>query len=232
MSTNNQPESASAPAELPGIGESRKIFIAGGAGRIESLIAAPRESAAIRGICVVCHPHPLYGGSMTHKVVYTLASAAMATGLMTARFNFRGVGHSDGSFDNADGETEDALAVLAWLRARLPQAPLLLAGFSFGAYVSLKAAARARPAALISVSIPFGRYVDATEPPPQPACPWLALHSVDDEIVDFAESQTVLNGYARPPEFIRFDGAGHFFHGRLGDLRAAVLPFMEQHFGG
>jgi alpha/beta superfamily hydrolase len=216
-------------ADLPAPGQSVDLFIAGPAGRLESQIASPRQAAT--GICVVCHPHPLYGGAMSNKVVYTLASCALKAGLVTARFNFRGVGRSEGSFDHARGETDDALAVVAWLRQRLPQAPLLLAGFSFGAYVSLKTAAQARPAALVTASIPFGHYVDSTVPPPHPHCPWLALHSTDDEVVRFEDTRRALEGYDPPPQLVQFEGAGHFYHGRLTDLQQAVQPFLQQHLG-
>lgn len=212
---------------LPAPGANAPTFIGGPAGRLEALIAMPR--GLVRGLCVVCHPHPLYGGAMSNKVVYTLASAALKAGLATARFNFRGVGASEGVHDAARGETEDALAVVAWLRARAgAQLPLCLAGFSFGAYVALKAAPQAAAARLVSVSIPFGRYVDDAAPPPHPRCAWLALHSRDDDTVDFASTQRVLRAYAPPPRLLEFDGAGHFWHGRLGELQAAVRPFLEE----
>ncbi len=217
---------------VPSPGTSREAFIAGSAGRLEALIAAPPDVAPA-GICVVCHPHPLYGGAMSNKVVWTLASCALKAGLLTARFNFRGVGKSEGSFDNAVGETEDVLAVVDWLRAiqpaGQPDQPLLLAGFSFGAYVSLKAAAVARPAALVSIAPPFGRIVDSTSPPPHPRCPWLVVHSGDDDVVACADTRAVLDTYDPPPSFVRFEGAGHFFHGQLGPLQEAVLPFLQAH---
>jgi uncharacterized protein len=214
-------------ADLPAPGQSRELFVAGPAGRLETLLAAPRGAGG--GICVVCHPHPLYGGAMSNKVVYALASCALKAGYVTARFNFRGVGRSEGGYDEARGETDDALALVAWLRQRLPQAPLLLAGFSFGAYVALKAAARAQPALLVSASIPFGHYVDASEPPPRPDCPWLAVHSTDDEVVSFEETLRALERYTPPPRLVRLQGAGHFYHGRLADLQQAVEPFLQEH---
>lgn len=214
-------------AELPAPGQSLELFVAGPVGRLETLVAAPREAAA--GICVVCHPHPLYGGALSNKVVYALASAALKAGLVTARFNFRGVGRSEGVYDEARGETDDTLAVVDWLRRRQPRGPLVLAGFSFGAYVSLKAAARAHPAVLVSASIPFGKYFDAAEPPPHPGCPWLAVHSVDDEVVDFEDTRRVLEAYMPPPRLVRMEGFGHFYHGHLGELQQAVQPFLQEH---
>ncbi len=165
---------------------------------------------------------------MTNKVVWMLASSALKSGLLVARFNFRGVGASEGLYDDSRGETEDALAVVATLRTMLPGRPLVLAGFSFGAYVSLKAAAQATPAALVSIAIPFGHYIDGAVPPPHPQCPWLAVHSTDDDTVAFTATRAVLDGYSPPPEFVRFEGAGHFFHGRLGELQAVVQPFLQR----
>jgi hypothetical protein len=188
----------------------------------------PREPAAF---CVVCHPHPLYGGAMTNKVVYTLVSCALKAGLVAVRFNFRGVGRSGGVHDESRGETLDAIAVAEWMRTRLPGAATVLAGFSFGAYVSLKAAAQLHPKLQVSVSIPFGRYVDGAAPPPHPGCPWLAVHSADDDVVSYQETVAVLRTYQPPPQLVTLEGAGHFYHGRLGDLQNAVLPFLQAGLG-
>lgn len=219
---------------LPAPGAAREIFVPGPAGRLEAIVAMPRRERPV-GTAVICHPHPLYGGALSNKVVYILASCALRAGLVALRFNFRGVGRSEGVYDEARGETEDALAAVAWLRQRQPQLPLLLAGFSFGAYVALKAAARAQPTALVSVSIPFGRMSRSSgvnaAPPPHPGCPWLALHARDDQVVSYEETRTALQGYRPPPQLVTLDGAGHFWHGRLGDIEQAVLPFLEQHFG-
>jgi alpha/beta superfamily hydrolase len=136
----------------------REVLLPGPAGRLEALIAAPRAPRSPAGFCVVCHPHPLFGGAMTNKVAYTLASSALQAGLVAVRFNFRGVGRSEGQYSDARGETDDVLAVVEWMRARMPGAPVALAGFSFGAYVSLKAAATVHPVLQISVSVPVRRH--------------------------------------------------------------------------
>ncbi|GAC1625668.1 MAG: Dot/Icm type IV secretion system effector CoxH3 [Nevskia sp.] len=218
-----------APLELPSPGDTAASVISGPVGRLEALLASPTEGRP-KGVCVVSHPHPLYGGTMTNKVVWTLANAALKAGLAVARFNFRGVGASEGSYANAEGETDDLLAVAAVLRECLPGLPLLLAGFSFGAYVSIKAAAVAKPKALVTIAPPFGRYMDASEAPAHPHCPWLAVHSRDDDTVAFEDTRAVLEAYDPPPELLRFESAGHFFHGQLGPLQAAVQPFIERHF--
>lgn len=216
---------------LPAPGTVAALELAGPVGRLQALLATPR--GAPRGVAVICHPHPLYGGTMTNKVVHALASCALKSGLCALRFNFRGVDGSAGRYDSARGETDDTLAAVAWLRTGFPGLPLLLAGFSFGAYIALKAAAQARPAWLVSVSLPLGRVRGAfgeqgNEPlPAHPGCPWLAVHSRDDEVVDYAETQRLLAGYQPPPRLETLEGAGHFYHGRLGDLQRVVLEFLQ-----
>lgn len=212
---------------LPTAGAADTLLLDGAAGPIETLVAMP--SGTPSGIAVVCHPHPLHGGALSNKVTYMLASCALKAGLVAARFNFRGVGKSAGAHDGGRGETEDTLAVVAWLRGQLPGAPLLLAGFSFGAFVSLKAAARAQPALQVSIAPPFKYFAD--EPlPPRPAAPWLVVHGRDDEVVAYAGTKAVLDRYDPPPELVTLDGVGHFVHGRLGDLEAAVGAFIHRHW--
>jgi alpha/beta superfamily hydrolase len=211
---------------VPAPGRAEEIFLAGAGGRIQCLVAAPATAAEPPGYAVICHPHPLHGGAMTNKVVYTLAAAALECGLIAARFNFRGVGKSEGQHDQGRGETDDTVAVVEWLRARRPDARPMLAGFSFGAYVSLQAAARVQPALQISISPPFGYF--GGQPPPRPACPWLVVHGRDDDVVPLAGTQAVLARYEPPPELVLLDGVGHFFHGRLGELHAAVSGFIQR----
>jgi uncharacterized protein len=204
------------------------LLLPGPAGAIETLVAMP--AAAPQGIAVICHPHPLHGGALSNKVTYQLASCALKAGFAAARFNFRGVGRSEGLHDEGRGETEDALAVVAFLRGQLPGAPLLLAGFSFGAFVSLKAAARAQPALQVSIAPPF-KYFEAEPLPPRPDAPWLVVHGRDDDVVDYAATKAVLERYQPPPEMVTLDGVGHFFHGRLRDLEHAVSGFLQRNRG-
>lgn len=213
--------------ELPAPGTAAERFVSGEAGLIECQVARPREAA--RGFAVICHPHPLFGGAMSNKVVYSLGSTALKHGLVAVRFNFRGVGKSQGTHDQARGETRDCLAVIEALRATMPPgAPLLLAGFSFGAFVSLSAARTAGAAALVSIAPPFGRYFEGAANPPHPGCPWMVLHSRDDDTVPYAETMAVLESYSPAPERISVDGAGHFFHGRLNDIQDAVASFLAR----
>jgi hypothetical protein len=173
---------------------------------------------------VICHPHPLGGGAMTNKVVHTVARSMQRCGAPTVRFNFRGVGASAGKYDDGRGEAEDALTVIAYGRERWPQAALWLAGFSFGAYVALSIAARALPAKLVSVAPPVGRWDFSTVP--WPLCPWLILQGDADELVDANAVTTWAQTAPSPPTLVLLPAVGHFFHGVLHQLDAAVLDFL------
>jgi alpha/beta superfamily hydrolase len=212
---------------LPAPGETQTRLLEGAAGAVEALLTAPATPP--RGVAVVCHPHPLFGGAMSNKVVHTLAGSAQKAGLATLRFNFRGVGRSAGRHDEGRGETEDTVRLARWFQAQYPGAPLLLAGFSFGAFIILRAAAELRPRALISVAPPLGKYVELPRPE-HPQAPWLLLHGTADDVVPYAETRAALADYQPPPQLVSLEDAGHFFHGRLGDLQDAVKPFLDEHF--
>jgi alpha/beta superfamily hydrolase len=171
-------------------------------------------------VAVVCHPLPTEGGSMHNKVVTMAARALRELGLDTVRFNFRGVGNSAGSFDNGDGECDDLRAVAAWVRAQRPDAALWLAGFSFGAYVSLRAAHEVQPEGLISIAPPAGRW-DFRRIVPV-ACPWLVIQGEDDEIVEPQAVYDWIDTLKRKPELVRMPDTSHFFHRKLIDLRGAL----------
>lgn len=216
---------------LPAAGTSWTGTLNGPAGQIEVQLTTPRGAAW--GGCVICHPHPLYGGAMSNKVVYTLASTAGKAGLATVRFNFRGVGKSAGVHDDGVGETDDTVWLAAQLRAALPSsAPLLMAGFSFGGFVSLKAAPKVGAAALMSVAPPFSYtraiYAVGDGAPPAPGCPWSVIHSRDDDVVAYEDSAAVLASYDPAPELTTVDGAGHFFHGRLGEVEAVFAALIAK----
>ena len=215
---------------LPALGENLAQLPLGPAGAIEAVLGAPKTPAW--GGCVICHPHPLYGGAMSNKVVYTLASTASRAGLVTLRFNFRGVGKSAGLHDDGVGETDDTVWLATELRKLLPaDAPLVMAGFSFGAFVSLKAASRVKAAALMSVAPPFSAtraiYAEGEGPPPHPGCPWTVIHSRDDDTVAYADTARVLAEYDPAPKLTTVDGAGHFFHGRLGEVGSAFAALLD-----
>ena len=205
------------------------LQLRGPAGEIETLLSSPRAGAAPAGCAVICHPHPLMGGAMSNKVVYTLAAAALDCGLHALRFNFRGVGGSGGVHDQGNGETDDTVFLAQWVREQLPDAKIMLAGFSFGAHVSLRAAVRVQPHLLISIAPPFGEYVSSA-PEQRPACPWLAVHGRDDEVVNYGDTIAALQSYSPPPDIVSLDGVGHFFHGRLTEVRGIVAPYIQRHW--
>jgi alpha/beta superfamily hydrolase len=202
-------------------------MIDGPAGVLEALLEQPQEQPqdwSPAAFAVICHPHPLYGGTMHNKVVHTVSRACQERGMPTLRFNYRGVGASTGSYDEGRGETQDALAVVAAGRARWPHAALTLAGFSFGGMVSLMAAATAAPARLISVAPAVTRAGFASIA--RPACPWLIVQGDADEVVDAREVQAFAASFQPPPQLVLLPGAGHFFHGRLNELRDAAIAFL------
>ncbi len=209
---------------IPAPGQSLSVMLDGAAGPIEALIQAP--SGPVRGAAIVCHPHPLYGGAMSNKLTYVLARCAARAGLVSLRFNFRGVGKSAGVHDNGIGERDDAVRLAGALRERVPGA-LLVAGFSFGGDVAIAASEQLEPDALVTIAPPL-KYLDVAPDWPGPDCPWQLLHSHDDEVVPFERTMSGLSRFSRRPVVVEFDGAGHFFHARLSAVRDAVSPFLEQ----
>jgi len=203
-----------------------RLLLDGPVGALEAVLEDPlaRPAGAPAGFAVVCHPHPLHGGSLHNKVVHTLARACQERGLPTLRFNYRGVGASAGSYDEGRGEIEDALAVVAAGRRRWPEAALTLAGFSFGGMVSLLAAQTAAPARLISVAPAVTRAEFASIA--RPAARWLIIQGEADEIISCSEVQAFAARFQPPPQLVVLAGAGHFFHGRLPELRDAVFAFL------
>jgi hypothetical protein len=201
--------------------------IPGPAGLIEARLEDPLPSGTRPVVIgVVCHPHPLHGGTMQNKVVHTVARAMQEAGAPTVRFNFRGVGQSGGTYADGIGEVDDALAVVEWARSRWNCSALWLAGFSFGAAVALQAAAQARPSRLVTVAPPVGRLI--TQPIARPPCPWLIVQGDRDELVDCETVRRWAASYAQDaPELLVMNDAEHFFHGRLGELRAGVLRFLK-----
>src|SRR5213078_1244039 len=157
------------------------LSIPGPAGSLDATTSCPVVGEP-KATAIVCHPHPLYGGSMDNKVVHTLARSFVELGLRTVRFNFRGVGASTGTFSQGDGETEDVLAVANWVRERLPAEILWFAGFSFGAYMALRAAERFPVAQLVLVAPPVQLYPNLGSTP-RPRAPSLVLQGEDDDVV-------------------------------------------------
>lgn len=195
-------------------------LVPGPAGAIECAIDSP--AAPECGVAVICHPHPQHGGTMDNKVAQTLARAVLALGWRSVRFNFRGVGASEGVWDEGRGEVDDALAVVA--AHRRAGEPLLLAGFSFGAYVAAQAASRlpedARPQRLALVG-------PSTQKQQVPAVPagTVVIHGESDDVVPLAATLD----WARPQALpvIVFPGTGHFFHGQLALLKSVLVQQLR-----
>ena len=207
-----------------------RVRLAGPVGEIEALVEIPADDAAAAGAAparfgVVCHPHPLYGGTLDNKVVYAVARAFVELGVPTIRFNFRGVGGSAGSYDDGRGETADALAVIAYGRKRWPGAALWLGGFSFGGAVAVRAAAQAQPERLVAVAPGITRI--AMEGVDSPACPWLVVQGDADDVIEPAAVLDWVKRQSVAPTVHLLPRAGHFFHGRLHELRSAVLDFLS-----
>ncbi|MDQ3187268.1 MAG: alpha/beta hydrolase family protein [Pseudomonadota bacterium] len=212
----------------------KQIFIDGPSGKLETVVAEPDLDHS-RGIAIVAHPHPLFGGTMNNKVVHILFKALLELGFITVKFNFRGVEQSEGACnsgnDNGKGETEDVLAVAETARKQFDArfdtpAPLLLAGFSFGGAIQAKAAQQLTPQKLVLVA----PSVDRLSAPPviHPGTKHNSEHVPDVLIIhgdqdDVVALKTVL-GWAAPQELpvVVVPGAGHFFHGRLHILKRIV----------
>ena len=195
--------------------------IAGPAGALECALDSPSGEA--QGVAVICHPHPVHGGTMDNKVVQTLARAFVQLAWRTVRFKFRGAGGSEGEWDEGQGEVDDAMAVIAAFRH--PGEALMLAGFSFGAYVAAEAAARlgadAKPQRLVLVGPSTQKQKMATVPPDT-----LVVHGEADEVVPLAATFD----WARPQSLpvIVLPGVGHFFHGQLTLLKNVVVQQLQR----
>jgi alpha/beta superfamily hydrolase len=203
----------------------RKIethLLDGPAGQLEALLEEP-EQGQPREACVVCHPHPLFGGTMHNKVVYRMARGLRRTGSVVLRFNFRGVNRSAGEHAQGAGEIEDARAALAWLRARYPQVPYTLAGFSFGARVILNLGCEptsAGPARLIAAGFPTRREYHV----PLENCriPKHFIQSTHDEYGPRAELESLFSAMADPKSLHFIEAQDHFFAGGLDELERTV----------
>ena len=204
-------------------GESRKT-IAGPAGALEVALNLPPEGAEPRGIALVAHPHPQQGGTMDNKVAQTLAKTFVALGYVAVRFNSRGAGRSEGAFDDGRGETEDALAALAYARNEfraLAARPPVLAGFSFGTFVQTHVARSVPPQRMVLVAPAVMRF--ASEPVPPDT---IVIHGEDDDVVALHDVFV----WARPQQLavVVFPGCGHFFHGRLPQLQRTIAGMWQR----
>ena len=195
-----------------------RYVIDGPAGALEIVVNA--QAAAPRGIALVAHPHPQQGGTLDNKVVQTLAKTFFALGYASVRCNFRGVGKSEGTYDDGIGETADALAALAHAKGRFGDIPVVLAGFSFGTYVQTRVAATMHAERIVLVGPAATRFPGVTVPSDT-----VVIHGEEDDVVPLA---AVLD-WARPQELpvIVFPGCGHFFHGRLPQLQRTIAGMWK-----
>jgi alpha/beta superfamily hydrolase len=202
------------------------------------------------GLALICHPHPLYQGTMHNKVVTTLARAAAECGYASLRFNFRGVGKSEGSYGEGIGELEDAKAALAFLlehaspsptseMSTLPQEesvnlievstfrkPVIIMGFSFGGYIATELAAQMQPAPAALVTIAPALHYENLQVSQTPDCPWLVVHGTSDEVIAHNYNKEWLATKAPEAELVSVADTGHFFHGKLVELQKTVVDFL------
>jgi alpha/beta superfamily hydrolase len=212
----------------------RSLFLDGPAGRLEALLNAGTENATHAAL--VCHPHPLFGGTLHNKVVFHTMKALNNFGFPVLRFNFRGAGLSQGVHDNGDGEVDDVRTALDWLDSEY-HLPLLFAGFSFGAAVGLRAAcADTRVQALIGVGTPVGPVVAESEVPraytfeflQQCTKPKLFVSGARDQFGPRDKLEALVASAPEPKKLIMIEGADHFFAGRLHELRTAIETWAKE----
>ncbi len=196
------------------------LMLKGPAGQLEGLWEEP-ETPRSELAGLVCHPHPLYGGTFNNKVVHHTSRALQERGLPVLRFNFRGAGKSEGKHDHGRGEADDVRAALTWLAAKRPEARIVLAGFSFGAWVGLRVACvDDRVTALVGVGLP----ADGSDFSYLKTCrkPKLFVQGTRDQYGSRIAVEKLMGETARPRELIWIEGADHFFAGHLEELRQGV----------
>lgn len=205
---------------MPSFPSNESTFLLPGlAGNIE-VIATPQnttQSNLKNATAIICHPHPLFGGTMHNKVVTTLTRVFRDLGLRSVRFNFRGVGKSEGLHDEGRGEVDDLLTLVNWVKEIFPKDPIWLAGFSFGAYVATKGAMKISPEQLVTIAPQVSRFKQ--DDLAEVTCPWILVQGEQDEVVSAEEVFAWIETLPHKPDVIKMPTAGHFFHGQLMELR-------------
>ncbi len=207
---------------LPG---SHRFFFEGAAGQLEAVLTIP-DNANLSFIALIGHPHPLFKGTMDNKVVTTLTRAYSELGIPSIRFNFRGVGQSFGTYDEGIGESEDMIILADLCTNVRPDCRFIWAGFSFGTFVTYRAALKRPGALLISVAPPVHHF--KYESMSKLSCPWVIIQGVQDEVVPFREVIEFSNHHIPPIELIVFEDTSHFFHGKLILLKEAVIQLVRR----
>lgn len=198
------------------------ILLPGPVGQLEALVL---EVPGSSHCALICHPHPLYQGSMHNKVVTTLAKAFELAGVSTVRFNYRGVGNSDGAYGDIVGEIDDALAMRDYMQQRFAAQSLCLAGFSFGSFIAGSLADRGDCALLVTVA-PAVTHADF-DALTNIQCPWLVAMGEQDELVSFEQVKSFVEHPPSALQFVSFAKASHFFHGQLIPLREKAFEFIQ-----
>jgi alpha/beta superfamily hydrolase len=206
--------------------ESRHLFLAGPAGQLEAVLWTPNHGTPTMA-AVVCHPHPLFGGTLHNKVVYQAAKALDQLGLPVLRFNFRGTGRSEGTHDRGDGERDDARAALDFVSAQFPRIPLLVAGFSFGCWVGLRVGCEDTR---VSLLIGLGTPVNSTDFSflTKYAKPKLFVHGSKDRFGDTARLQSLVASLPGENRLVVVEEADHFFAGKLDQVNRAIRAWMRE----
>ncbi len=191
---------------------------------LEALLEEPESGEPIEA-CLICHPHPGRGGTMHNKVVYRIARGLRRAGSVVLRFNFRGVGRSEGEYDHAVGELEDARAALAWLRARYPDLPYSLAGFSFGSRIILRLGC-ASPGVQRLIVVGFPTWREDNTYLTQCAKPKIFIQSTNDEFGPQQTLSDLFQTFAEPKRLFFVEAADHFFAGALPELEEALATLL------
>jgi len=201
------------------------LLINGPAGQLEVLLEQPDEVLDNAPIAIICHPHPLYGGTMQNKVVHIIAKACLGLGMPAIRFNFRGVGKSEGHFEHGLGEQQDLATVVEWARKQFPSHPVWLAGFSFGSFVAYKSFNQVKAERLLLVAPPVGLF--EFQPMEKIDIPWAVIQGKQDEITPPESVEEWVKSQKTQPVFYYLDDVSHFFHGKLIILREIVADIWN-----
>ena len=201
-------------------GKAQAFNIPGPAGHLQALLEDVPGRSHDAPIAVVCHPHPLFEGTMHNKVVTTVARTLQGMGTATLCFNFRGVQGSEGEHDQGRGEQDDLLAAVTWMRQHYRGAPLWLAGFSFGSAIALAAWQRAGAERLLLIAPPVEHEYFPSDTVED--IPWLVIVGGADEVVSPTAVSRWVSARPHPPKYCYLEGASHFFHRRLIDLRETL----------
>ena len=204
----------------------RSFFIQGPAGRLESLLWTAPDHPTLP-VALVCHPHPMFGGTMHNKVVYQAAKAFHSSGIPVLRFNFRGTGLSEGAHDKGRGEQDDVAAAIHWLIQEFPNRAVLLAGFSFGAWTGLRVGCREE---IVSHLIGLGLPVDRTNLDYLKDCPKpkLIVQGGNDEFGSLENLQALFDAIPEPKKLVIVEGVDHFFAGKLPEVGAAITAWLHE----